>query len=76
MSMTMTDLDALNRAHDGAVKEMNRCAVAIAEAVADGREPADADVNAYKVARLGVESTRRDLEYCLQIEFNELNMKF
>lgn len=72
MSMTMTDLDALNRAHDGAVKEMNRCAVAIAEAVADGREPADADIKAYKVSKLGVESTRRDLEYCMGLALAEV----
>lgn len=72
MSMTMTDLDALNRAHDGAVKEMNRCAVAIAEAVADGREPADADIKAYKVSKLGVESTRRDLEYCMSLALSEI----
>lgn len=70
--MTMTDLDALNRAHDGAVKEMNRCAVAIAEAVADGREPADADIKAYKVSKLGVESTSRDLEYCMSIALSEV----
>lgn len=30
----------------------------------------------YRIARLGVESTRRDLEYCMQIELHELNMKF
>lgn len=72
MSMTMTDLDALNRAHDGAVKEMNRCAVAIAEAVADGREPADADIKAYRVSKLGVESTRRDLEYCMSLALSEI----
>lgn len=70
--MTMTDLDALNRAHDGAVKEMNRCAVAIAEAVADGREPADADIKAYKVSKLGVESTSRDLEYCMGLALAEI----
>lgn len=72
MSMTMNDLDALNRAHDGAVKEMNRCAVAIAEAVADGREPADADIKAYRVSKLGVESTSRDLEYCMSLALSEI----
>lgn len=70
--MTMTDLDALNRAHDGAVKEMTRCATAIAEAVAEGETPTEADVNAYKVARLGVESTRRDLEYCMSLALAEI----
>lgn len=70
--MTMTDLDALNRAHDGAVREMTRCATAIAEAVADGETPTEADVNAYKAARLGVESTRRDLEYCMSLALAEV----
>lgn len=70
--MTMTDLDALNRAHDGAVKEMNRCAVAIAEAVADGRKPTREEVDAYRVSKLGVESTSRDLEYCMSIALSEV----
>lgn len=72
MSMTMNDLDALNRAHDGACQELNRCAVAIAEAVAEGREPDDADLKAYEVAKLGVESTRRDLEYCMGLALAEI----
>ena len=70
--MTMKDIDALNRAHDSAVQEMNRCAVVIAESVLEKRSTTKADVNAYKVARLGVESTRRDLENCMTIELDEL----
>lgn len=72
MSMTMTDLDALNRAHDGAVREMTRCATAIAEAVAEGRRPTKDDIDRYRVARIGVESTSRDLEYCMSLALAEV----
>lgn len=72
MSMTMNDIDALNRAHDGAVKEMTRCATAIAEAVAEGETPTEAEIKAYKVSKLGVESTRRDLEYCMSLALAEV----
>ena len=75
MSMTMTDLDHLNRAHEVAVKEMNRCAVAIAEAVADGRKPTMEEVDAYRVSKLGVESTSRDLEYCMSLALAEVMEK-
>lgn len=70
--MTMKDIDALNRAHDSAVQEMNRCAVTIAESVLEKKSTTAKDVNAYKVARLGVESTRRDLENCISNELDEL----
>ena len=73
---TLHDMELLQRAHDDAVAEANCAAVAIAELVAEGHRPGKEDIDRYRVARLGVESTRRDLEYCLQIEFNELNMKF
>ena len=73
---TLHDMELLQRAHDDAVAEANSSAVAIAELVAEGHRPGNEDIDRYRVARLGVESTRRDLEYCLQIEFNELNMKF
>ena len=70
---TLHDMELLQRAHDDAVAEANSAAVAIAELVAEGHRPGKDDIDRYRVARLGVEST---LEYCLQIEFNELNMKF
>lgn len=70
--MTKHDLDLLNRCHDDAVKEALSAATAIADAVCDHRKPTDDEVKRYKVARLGVESTRRDLEYCISLEFAEL----
>ena len=70
--MTMKDMSALNRAHDLAVAEMNRCAVVIAESVLEKKSTTSADIKAYQVAKLGVESTRRDLENCLSMELDEL----
>lgn len=46
--------------------------MAIAEAVAEGETPSKAMVNEYKWSRLGVESTRKDLETCLAIELAEI----
>lgn len=70
--MTSKDLDILNRAHEGAIRRMQAAAVAIAEAVAEGENPSKAMVNEYKWSRLGVESTRKDLEYCLALELAEI----
>ena len=70
--MTRHDLDILNRCHEDAIKRMQAAAVAIAEAVAEGETPSKAMVNEYKWSRLGVESTRKDLETCLAIELSEI----
>ena len=70
---TLHDMEILQRAYDDAVAEANSAAVAIAEIVADGHRPEKDDIDRYRVARLGVESTRRDLEYCLQIELASIN---
>ena len=63
----LDDLYILQRAHDDAVNNANSAAVTIAELVADNKEITDEDIKRYKIARLGVESTRRDLEYCMSI---------
>ena len=70
--MTQKDLEILNRCHDDAIRRMQSAAVAIDEAVADGEPPSKAMVNEYKWSRLGVESTRKDLETCLAIELSEI----
>lgn len=70
--MTSKDLDIMNRCHEGAIRRMQSAAVAIAEAVAEGETPSKAMVDEYKWSRLGVESTRRDLEYCLALELAEI----
>lgn len=66
--MTKRDMDILNRAHDEALRKMNAAAVAIAEDIADGETPSKEMVSEYKWSRLGVESTRRDLEYAISLE--------
>lgn len=66
--MTREDMDKLNRAHEEAIRKMHAAAVAIAEDIADGEQPSKEMVNEYKWCRLGVESTRRDLEYALSLE--------
>ena len=70
--MTSKDLDIMNRCHEGAIRRMQAAAVAIAEAVAEGETPSKEMVSEYKLSRLGVESTRRDLEYCLALELAEI----
>ena len=39
--MTMKDLNALNRAHEWAVKELGCASIAIAETVAEGGTPTE-----------------------------------
>lgn len=70
--MTKSDMDILNRAHEEALRKMHAAAVAIAEDIADGEQPSKEAVSEYKWCRLGVESTRRDLENCLAIELAEI----
>lgn len=70
--MTMQDMKILERNHSDAVKKMGDAATAIAEYVIDGHRPTQDMVEDYRAAKLGVESTRRDLEYCLQLELQEL----
>ena len=66
--MTKRDMDILNRAHEEALRKMNAAAVAIAEDIAEGEQPSKESISEYKWCRLGVESTRRDLEYALSLE--------
>lgn len=70
--MTMKDMDALNRAHDAAVRNMGNAAVIIAETVSEGRVPTEGMLRDYHFAKLGVQSTRRDLENCVSIELCEI----
>lgn len=70
--MTQHDLDILNRDHDEAIKEMGGAAVAIAERACNGEKPTEEEVIRYMRAKLGVESTRRDLEYAIALELDEI----
>lgn len=68
--MTMGDFKVLEREHSAAIAEATSAATAIAELVVQGKNPEMADIDRYRVAKLGVESTRRDLETCLSLEID------
>lgn len=70
--MTMADFNILEREHDAAIAKATSAATAIAELVAAGKQPEQADIDRYVEARLGVESTSRDLDYCLKLELSEI----
>ena len=70
--MTIEDMAILQREHDAAVAEATSAATAIAELVSAGEQVTDQDLARYRTARLGVESTSRDLDYCLKLELHEI----
>lgn len=70
--MTPHDLDILNRCHDDAVKEMAAASAEIADSVCCDRWPTKLQIDRYRRAKIGVDATRRDLEYCLHLEIAEL----
>lgn len=70
--MTMKDYSELEREHSAAVAEATSAATAIAELVAAGEQVTDQDLARYRTARLGVESTSRDLDYCMKLELSEI----
>lgn len=70
--MTLNDMRILERSYEDALHEMFVVATAIADCVAYGRNIPLNLLKRYRVAKLGVESTRRDLEYCLSLEISEI----
>lgn len=72
MAITKHDLDILNRCHDDALKEMASASAAIAEKICEKKWPTQEEIDKYRKARIGVEATRRDLEYCIGMELSEL----
>lgn len=70
--MTKHDLDILNKCHEDAVKEMASASAAIAEKICDKKWPTQEEIDRYRKARIGAEATRRDLEYCINLELAEL----
>jgi hypothetical protein len=70
--MTLNDMRILERAYEDALHEMFVAATAIADCVAYGRNIPLNLLKRYLVAKLGVESTRHDLEYCLSLEISEI----
>jgi uncharacterized protein with PhoU and TrkA domain len=68
----MHDIRILERCHADAIKRMGDAASAIADTVLEGHRPTPEMVDDYREAKLGVESTRRDIEYCMQLELAEI----
>lgn len=67
---TNRDIDILIDCHDAAVKERDALAVQIADRVMYERPIGEELIKKYNVAKLGVESTARDLENCMMIAAN------
>lgn len=67
---TKRDIDILIDCHDDAVKERDALAVQIADRVMYERPIGEDLIKKYNVAKLGVESTARDLENCMMIAAN------
>lgn len=67
---TKRDIDILIDCHDDAIDKRNACAVKIADALCAGAVITDKMLREYNFARLGVESTARDLENCITIAAN------
>jgi hypothetical protein len=70
--MTLNDMRILERAYEDALRELSCSATAIADLVSDGQPVPEELLRRYWAAKLGVESTRRDVEYCLSLEISEI----
>jgi len=64
------DIDILIDCHDDAVKKRDALAVQIADCVMYERPIGEDLIKKYNMAKLGVESTARDLENCMMIAAN------
>lgn len=67
---TKRDIDILIECNDDAIKERDALAVQIADCVMYERPIGEELIKKYNVAKLGVESTARDLENCMMIAAN------
>lgn len=68
----MNDVAILERCHADAIKKMGDAASAIAECVLEGHRPTPEMVEDYRETKKAVEASRRDIEYCLQLELAEI----
>lgn len=71
--MEMKDYAILQECHDTAVETMRNVAVLLAEEYLKNGSVSDNTLKNYKVCRLGVESTRKDLEHCFNLEIQKIN---
>lgn len=69
--MTLDDLAKLNECYQDALDEMAEAAIDIAEALSAGKKPELRQMRRYAKAKLGVASTRRDIEENLDIEIEK-----
>lgn len=67
---TKRDIDILIDCNNDAIKERDALAVQIADCVMYERPIGEELIKKYNVAKLGVESTARDLENCMMIAAN------
>ena len=69
--MTLDDLAKLNECYHAALDEMTEAAIDIAEALSAGKKPELRQMRRYARAKLGVASTRRDIEENMEIEIEK-----
>lgn len=69
--MTLDDLAKLNECYQAALDEMAEAAIDIAEALSAGKKPELRQMRRYANAKLGVASTRRDIEENMEIEIEK-----
>lgn len=69
--MTLDDLAKLNECYQAALDEMAEAAIDIAEALCTGKKPEHKQMRRYFIAKLGVASTRKDIDENLDIEIEK-----
>lgn len=72
--MNMTDFSVLDACYSGAVGEMADAAITIAENLVLGKKPSREEIMRFCKARLGVESTMRDIDENIHIEVEKIMM--
>lgn len=69
--MTLDDLAILRRQYENALDEMAEAAIDIADTLCTGKKPELKQMRRYAKAKLGVASTRKDIEENLDIEIEK-----
>ena len=69
--MTLDDLAKLNECYHAALDEMAEAAIDIADTLCTGKKPELKQMRRYAKAKLGVASTRRDIEENIDIEIEK-----
>lgn len=69
--MTLEDIAKLNECYQAAIDEMAEAAIDIADTLCTGKKPELKQMRRYSRAKLGVASTRRDIEENMEIEIEK-----